>query len=200
MKVNTIIAILLLTVFAVGTTCFVDTVEAAKWKKFDSGSFTDDNPDPGYTKKVTFVSYIKGSNDIKMVLYDYKSKNNKKIYSGYAYFNKAGKKFKSYIVDKKGKKTKLTNFNLEKDNLEIKIYYGACLDTMGLKNLKSPYLKSLKSTNTPTSGSTGSGSNGYRYVPDEYGYSYKYQYNSITGNYDYVYTYGIVKQGYWTWK
>ena len=36
---NVIIAILLLSVFTIGALSFTDTVEAASWKKFDSGSF-----------------------------------------------------------------------------------------------------------------------------------------------------------------
>lgn len=100
-----LIAILLLSVFAVGTLSFVDTVEAAKWKKFDSGKYKIE-PVSGYKDTASFVSYSKGSKDLKMNIYWYKTKNNKKEYQGTAYFSKSGNKIKMYSVDKKGKKSK----------------------------------------------------------------------------------------------
>jgi len=53
-----------LSVFVVGTCSFAETVEAAKWKKFDSGKFKADDG-----SVVTFTSYIKGSNKIHMKMY-----------------------------------------------------------------------------------------------------------------------------------
>lgn len=100
------IAILLLSVFAVGTLTFMDTVEAKKWTKFDSGSYNDNDQDPKYKKKVSYISYNKGSKDIKMNLYMYRTKNNKKELQGIVYFSKSGNKIKMTAVDKKGKKDK----------------------------------------------------------------------------------------------
>ncbi|MCL2157231.1 MAG: hypothetical protein FWH54_04330 [Methanobrevibacter sp.] len=79
---NIFIVVFLLSVFAVGTMSFVGTVEAAKWKKYDSFSYNTKNPDPGYKKKVSIVTYIKGTKDIKMNVYGYKTKNNKKMFIG----------------------------------------------------------------------------------------------------------------------
>ena len=77
---NIIIAILLLSIFAVGTMNLCDTVAAATWKKFDSGSYTDPNPEPGYKKTVTYVAYMKGSDMILLDSYVYKVNNNKKVH------------------------------------------------------------------------------------------------------------------------
>ena len=181
---NVIIAILLLTVFAVGTTCFVDTVEAAKLKKFDSGSYTTDNPDPGCTKKVTFVSYIKGSKDIKIVLYGTKSKNNKKVFGAYGYLSKTAGKMKFYIVDSKGKKSKPSYS--PKTDMGVKEFYKYFIGSF--KNVNSYYLKSGSNYKTVL---TGSGSTNYvpRYHPAEMGMVY----NSYTDSY----TWGVKRQGYW---
>jgi len=103
---NVIIAILLLSVFAVGTLSFVDTVEAAKWKKFDSGTYNEKNPDLGYKKKTSYIAYNKGSNDIKADFYGYRTSNNKKDKLVTFYFNKSGNKLKFYYTDSKGKKSK----------------------------------------------------------------------------------------------
>lgn len=103
---NVLIAIFLLSVFAVGTLTFVDTVEAAKWKKYDSGSFNVKNPDPGYKKKISYVTYIKGSKDIKMNAYYHKSNNNKKVFFSTQYISKTGNNIKTYHVNLKGKKSK----------------------------------------------------------------------------------------------
>ena len=102
---NVLIAILLLSVFAVGTLSFTDTVEAATWKKIDSGTIYG-KTDPGYKNKLTYVSYIKGSKDIKMNFYGYKTKNNKKVLGGIIYFSKVGNKIKITEIDSKGEKSK----------------------------------------------------------------------------------------------
>ena len=56
-----LIAILLLSIFTVGTLSFVDTVEAATWKKIGSGNFKD--------KTMSYISYSKGTKEIKMDTY-----------------------------------------------------------------------------------------------------------------------------------
>jgi len=73
-----IIVFLLLSVFAVGTQTFIEPVEAAKWKKYDSGKFTHECPPAGYKKTMTYQSYTKGSNDLFVNLYTYSKKTNKK--------------------------------------------------------------------------------------------------------------------------
>ncbi|MDR2967416.1 MAG: hypothetical protein LBU74_05670 [Methanobacteriaceae archaeon] len=116
---NIIIVILLLSVFAVGTLQFVDTVEAATWKKHDSGSWNLKTPFPTYKKKVSFTTYIKGSKDIKMNIYGYKTKNNKKTLLMTFYMSKTGNKVKLYsnILGSKTKPTYSTYSN------NIKTYY-----------------------------------------------------------------------------
>jgi hypothetical protein len=107
MRLNKVlIAVLLLSVFAVGTLTFMDTVEAAKWKKFDSGNFNTKDPDPGYTKKISYSSYNKGSKYIKIDFYMYKTKNNKKEKAITSYITQSGNKIKYYQVGQKGKKSK----------------------------------------------------------------------------------------------
>lgn len=107
MRLNKIlVSILLLSIFAVGTLNFVDTVEATTQKKFESGSFNTKNPDSGFKKKISYVSYNKSSKDIRVDFYGYKTKNNKKEFQGNAYLSKSGNKIKWYLVDKKNKKSK----------------------------------------------------------------------------------------------
>ena len=48
----------MLGIFAVGTINLADTVVAAKWKKFDSGSYTGNVPEPGYKNKFLYKSYV----------------------------------------------------------------------------------------------------------------------------------------------
>jgi len=124
----------------------LDTVEAAKWKKFDSGTFNVDNKnfklDSTFNskKKVSFVSYSKGSNQIKIKYYAVKKKNNKKAYESTTTLTKSGKKFKMTVVDYKGKKQsesgtmRDSKFNLKKDVYKIVMSLN--------KNLKSSYIKS----------------------------------------------------------
>ena len=101
-----ITATLLISIFAIGTLSITDTVEAATWKIYDSGSFNAKYPEAGYKKKMSYVTYIKGSKDMKMKMYGYKIKNNKKTYLATVYINKIGNKIKTYSTDEKGKKSK----------------------------------------------------------------------------------------------
>jgi len=54
------IVFLLLSVFIVGTLNFADTVEAAKWKQFDSGTVNSDG------MKFSYKTYSRGSNEIRL--------------------------------------------------------------------------------------------------------------------------------------
>ena len=101
-----ITALLLISIFAVGTIALSDTVNAATWKKYDSETYSIKKPDPGFKKKATIDAYIKGSKDIKVNFYGYKIKNNKKTYYGTLYASKTGNTLKLYSIDKKGKKSK----------------------------------------------------------------------------------------------
>jgi len=112
-KKNVLIIILLLSVFAVGTLNFVDTVDAVEWKKFESGNFDTKEPDPGYTKKISYISYNKGSNDVKVDFYLYKTKNNKKEKATTTYFSKSGNKIKFYQVGPNGEKSKAQYYAYE---------------------------------------------------------------------------------------
>lgn len=58
------VAIFLIAIFAVGTLHFTETVEATKWKKFDSGTIKMDDG-----TKLKYNSYIKGNNKIHTKLY-----------------------------------------------------------------------------------------------------------------------------------
>jgi hypothetical protein len=75
---NILIVFLLLSVFAVGTLSFVETAEAAKWKKYNSGKFTNEYSAAGDKKVMTYQSYTKGNNDLYVNVYSYSKKNNKK--------------------------------------------------------------------------------------------------------------------------
>jgi len=194
---NIIIVILLLFVFAVGIISFVDTVEAAKWKKFDSGSFNIKKADAGYKNKISYTSYTKGSKNIKMDLYGYKKKNNKKELLQTIYYTKTGDKIKYYNVNKKGKKSKTQSTAL---NMSLKTFYKDSITSLKSKN------------STVTSKNISSGSKlQYKYVYD-YGYYYGYRY-VLDLVYDYDYYYGgyryqykyVWKWGYawgyqWVWK
>ena len=115
--------ILMLSIFAVGTMTFIDTVEAAinpidnekeytveskeksaKWIKFDSGTINFPKPDKGYRNKHSYVAYSKGSKDIRVNFYGYKIKNNKKTYVGALFLSKTGNKLTYYAIYSTGKK------------------------------------------------------------------------------------------------
>lgn len=204
---NIMIAILLLSVFAVGTISFADTVEAAKWKKFDSGTLTPSSGtyslDSSFKQnKVLFVSYIKGSST-KTKFYAYKKSNNKKVLESTCTITRTATKVKLTSVDYKGNKQSVSE-NLtslaKKEN--IKLNYKVFISSF--KNAKSTYLTSLKSTSTSNSGSKGNTGLRQVYVPAEYGYVYKWsnsKYNPSTntyGGYDYVWD--VVKPGHWEYK
>jgi hypothetical protein len=93
----------MLSVFAVGTMNFVDTVEATTWNKYDSGTFNSKSSEPGFKKKLSYITYIKGSKDIKMKIYGYKTKNNEKVLIVTGYFSKTGNNIKCYSIFPNGK-------------------------------------------------------------------------------------------------
>lgn len=75
-----LITFILISIFAVGTLTFVDTVEAAKWKKYDSGKFADEYNYAGYKKIAAYQSYTKGDNNLYVDTYIYpKNGNSKKL-------------------------------------------------------------------------------------------------------------------------
>lgn len=118
---NVLVVLLLLSIFVVGTIAFSDTVSAAKWKKYDSGSFNVKKPGPGFKNKFSYVTYIKGSKNIKMNMYMYFTKNNKKIYAATFYMSKTtGKTLKLYSVDLTGKKSKVEYYSYKGN---VKSYY-----------------------------------------------------------------------------
>ena len=106
MNKKILLVFLMLSVFAVGTMNFIVPVEAATWKKFDSGSFIDKKPISGFTNKMSYTSYIKGSKEIKVNFYGYSAKTNKKILFFSVYLTKTGNKIKLHSVDITGKKSK----------------------------------------------------------------------------------------------
>lgn len=147
---------------------------------------------------MSYVSDNKGSH-IRMKLYQYKSKNNKKVYAGTIYLSKIGTKIRTYTVDPKGKKSKPVFNDYKSSSWKIKDHYRGFLGN--LKNVKSTYLTSLKSTCTSKSGSSGGTGLRQRYVPAEYGYVNKWnpnKYNPSTGTYGaYDYVWDVVKQGHY---
>jgi len=183
---NIVIVIFLLFVFAVGTIGFVDTVEAAKWKKLDSGSFNVEKPDAGYKKKISYTSYTKGANNIKMDLFGYKKKNNKKIKLQTIFYTKSGDKVKYYNVNSKGKKSKVQSATI---NTTLKTFY---------KN-STTALKSKNTTAISKNGTIASKLQ-YKYVYD-YGYYYGYRYElDLVYAYDYLYGYYRYRYEYvWKW-
>jgi len=121
LKLNkSLIVFLMISVFAVGTITMAETVEAASWKKFDSGTIYAKSSDPTFANQASYTTYIKGSKDIKMNIYSIKKVNNKKVYQGALYLSKTGNKIKSYAIDKKGKKTK-PSYEIYKGS--VKQYY-----------------------------------------------------------------------------
>jgi len=80
MNKSVLLVFLLLSVFAVGTLNFVDTIDAASWKKYDSGKVTDEYPATGYKKIASYQSYTKGNNQLYVEMYSYpKEGGSKKI-------------------------------------------------------------------------------------------------------------------------
>ena len=126
-----IIVFLLLSVFTVGTLVFVDTVEAASWKKLGSGTFKDNNPGTDFEKTGSFISYSKGSKDIKMDFYIHPKKD-KKAKSGTLFISKTGNKIKTYTVNFKGKKSKESTITYKGSVKEFYNYYISHLKKNGL--------------------------------------------------------------------
>lgn len=103
---NLIMVFLLLSVFTVGTLSFVETVDAACWKKYDSGKIITKNPKPRFKKTVTYVSYEKNSNTVHGKYYGYKTKNNQKKLIFILFISKDKNKGKMTLTDFTGKKIK----------------------------------------------------------------------------------------------
>jgi hypothetical protein len=81
----------MLSVFAVGTLQFVDTVEAATWKKYDSGTFADEYPAAGDKNIMSYQSYVKGNNELYVNLYSFSKKTgNKKLDTKITFVKKNG--------------------------------------------------------------------------------------------------------------
>lgn len=116
---NMAVAILLLAVFTVGTLHFTETVEAASWKKFDSGTYTINSNDKGFKNKDAYISYKKGPNNVKTKLYAL-TNSNKKVYYSTIYINKQGNTFKVYSIEYDGKKS---NWGTDKYKISMNKYY-----------------------------------------------------------------------------
>jgi hypothetical protein len=97
----------LLSVFAVGTLSFADTVDAAKWKKFDSGSVKV----KGQTIK--YYAFIKGST----IQVDYYYKN--KFITGYDLV-KGKNKVTIRVLNSEGYYTSKNTYKTKKS---LKSYY-----------------------------------------------------------------------------
>lgn len=119
---NILIAILLLSVFAVGTMTCVDTVDAAKWKKYNSGSFNDEYPAYGYQKYGTYQSYVKGNNELYVNTYSYKENNARKLDKKITFTKKNGK-MKIAIIDYSWKERKSSEFKTFKSVKSVYKYY-----------------------------------------------------------------------------
>lgn len=125
---NIIIVFLLLSVFAVGTLTFTETVDAAKWKKFDTGKFPiKDTKDyiPGAKPFMKYVSYSK-PNNIQINMYITKKSDNKNIKFMYMQFTKPNKNYvkmtsKSVFETKKDSETMKWPYSL-KSYYKIVIY------------------------------------------------------------------------------
>ena len=171
----------------------VDTSDAAKWKKYNSGTFDTKKVDNGFKKKMSYISYTQGSNKIKMEMYGYKTKKNKKVLLETIYYTKSGNNVKYYRTDKNGKKSKTESAKI---NTTLKTFYKNSLTE----------LKKVKSSNNTKNMSKGSKLQ-YKYVY-EYAYVYKnvyepeYVYDWYWGDYRYEYrwSYKWVWDWQWTWK
>ncbi|MCL2156439.1 MAG: hypothetical protein FWH54_00255 [Methanobrevibacter sp.] len=105
---NVFIVIFLISVFAVGTISSIDTVEAAKWKKYDSGTVKIQG------KTLKYKTYIKGSKEMRMDM-----SSSGKILMKY-YFTKTKTGIKVAVKDKKGK---TINSASAKTKVSLKSYY-----------------------------------------------------------------------------
>lgn len=115
-----------MSVLVVGTLSFVDTVDAAKWKKFDSGSIymTNSAKNPNFTKNIKpimyYVSYYKTPNTIQMKQYYKIGNSNKKTFM---YSENFIKKNNTITLILKDSKNKIISRNSAKTKLSLKNYY-----------------------------------------------------------------------------
>ncbi|MDR2967662.1 MAG: hypothetical protein LBU74_06915 [Methanobacteriaceae archaeon] len=129
-----IIVFLLLSVFAVGTLQFVDTVEAAAWTKYNSGKFTNEYPAAGEKKIMTYQSYIKGTNQLYVNIYSYSKKTNKKKLDTRLTFNKKNGIMKTKMIDYSWNYTSPEQF---KTSQSVKTAYKTSMNEL-IKGLSVP--------------------------------------------------------------
>ena len=82
------------------------------WKKFDSGKFTKKNPGQDFKKTASYISYKKGTKDIKVELY-IQSKKNKKSKFSTVFISKTGNKITASTTDFEGKKSKQSSIQFK---------------------------------------------------------------------------------------
>ena len=103
-----ILTLILCCVFAIGTLNYVDTVEAAKWKKYDSGTIKIENDTFNYK------TYTKESNQMRVDI------NYNKIVLTKTYLTKTKTGINILSVDNKGKTVKK---EFTKTKMNLKTYY-----------------------------------------------------------------------------
>ena len=122
-----LIVFLLLSVFAVGTMGFADTVEAAKWKKYDSGKYADEYPVAGYKKVISYQSYTKGNNNLYVDTFAYPKTGGKKLIDKTVFTKKnniikiTSKNYFSNETMTGYFQTKLSVKKIYKDNMKVQI-------------------------------------------------------------------------------
>ncbi|MCL2156743.1 MAG: hypothetical protein FWH54_01835 [Methanobrevibacter sp.] len=121
---NILIVFLLLSVLAIGTLTFTDTVEAAKWKKYDSGKFQNEYPMGGDKKIASYQSYLRGNNEIYVNIYSYSKKTNKKILRAKISFSKKNGIIK--IVEKSYNSNEKNKYQI-KTSKSVKTVYKAMM-------------------------------------------------------------------------
>ena len=115
------ILLLLCCVFIVGTFSFSDTVEAAKWKKIDSGKFETEYPPEGFEKTVYYQAFTKGENKLYYETYFYpKNGSAKKL----AYLVTLTKNKNVITEMSKDYFSKETEINPYKTKLSVKKFYN----------------------------------------------------------------------------
>jgi len=104
-----IIFIILCSIFAIGTLNIIDSVEATKWKKYDSGTIKIE-------KNVTFnyKTYIKKTNQMRVDI------SYKKTLLTKTYLRKNITGINSVIIDNKGK---TISKNFTKTKMDLKTFY-----------------------------------------------------------------------------
>ena len=103
-----IFALILCSIFAVGILNFVETVEAVKWEKYDSGTVKMENDTFNYK------TYIRGSNQIQIDI------SYKKTLLSKTYIRKNQTGINSVTMDNKGKTIKR---KFIKTKMDIKTFY-----------------------------------------------------------------------------